>query len=157
MEVTATAYQEARGASALGAAGEVANRNSIISFSSNSGKAQLNDKRRSRGDRKPEGDADVSSRMSVATAGGANITIVDDFATSSAADTNRSQAPIAGVVTDLDAAGERSPIVAPCTKTFATHDGSEQIGESINIPINIWNANYDDPSSYDNLGFKSTE
>ena len=144
MEVTATAYQEARGASALGAAGEV---------SSNSGKAQLNDKRRSRGDRKPEGDA--SSRMSVATVGGANITIVDDFATSSAADTNRSQAPIVGVVTDLDAAG--SPIVAPSTKTFETHDGSEQIGESINIPINIWNANYDDPSSYDNLRFKSTE
>lgn len=102
---------------------------------------QFNDKRRSRGDRKL--DCDASSKKSVATAGGANITIVDDFASSSAADTNRSSAPVVVVATEVDATG--SPGIDKA------HDGCEQIGESINIPINIWNANYDEPSSYDNL------
>ena len=46
---------------------------------------QLKDKRRSRGERKP--DCGASSRLSVAT-GGADVTIVDDFATSSAAGTD---------------------------------------------------------------------
>jgi len=145
LEVNATAYKEARG--------EV--KSSKGSFSGEV-KGQFTDKRRSRGDRKP--DCDASSKMSVATAGGLNVTIIDDFATSSAHDTNRSPA-IVGVVTAVDATGAPAathPLQIGKCFTYP-HDGSEQIGESINIPINIWNANYDDPSSYGNLQFKSTE